>query len=102
LSRVARKGADRGPARRGGDGRSPRKPAGPAVSTRGLPAKARLPPQLKPNNGPENRTARFKKKPWAGSLFLNVAALPVFQELFDPAFRDGREPRKTATAPEPK
>jgi len=44
LNRVARKVGVAGPARRGGDFRSHRKPAGAAPSNGGLPVKARLPP----------------------------------------------------------
>jgi hypothetical protein len=38
------------PARRGGDFRSPRKPAGAAPGNSGLPLKARLPPPKKEND----------------------------------------------------
>lgn len=45
LNRVARKGGSSWPAWRGGDVRSPRKPAGTEAAHRGLPVKARYPPQ---------------------------------------------------------
>jgi len=49
LSKVARKGCCHGPASRAGDPGSPRKAAGAEAAHRGLPTKARLPPQsLKP------------------------------------------------------
>jgi len=46
LKRVARKVGGAWPARRGGDFRSPRKPAEPGLGNRGLPLKARLPPKI--------------------------------------------------------
>jgi|GEM_PF-997231 len=45
LNRGARKGGGAWPARRGGDFRSPRKPAGTAPGNRGLPVKARSRPK---------------------------------------------------------
>ena len=45
LNRVARQGGRAWPARRGGDFRSHRKPAGPAQGNRGLPVKARSRPK---------------------------------------------------------
>jgi len=47
LSQKARKGGGEWPARRGGDFRSPRKPAGPVPGTRGLAGESPKPP---PNN----------------------------------------------------
>jgi|GEM_PF-1022352 len=45
LNQVARQGGGHWPARRGGDFRSHRKPAGAAPGNGGLPVKARLPPK---------------------------------------------------------
>jgi hypothetical protein len=59
LSRAARKGGSRGPARCGGDLGSPRKAAGPAAAHRGLPTKARNPPKFCPKSVPTTFSAIF-------------------------------------------
>ncbi len=64
---LPRKGAEAWPARCGGDGRSPRKPTGPAFRLPRVARKARLPPHPKISC---RRPIRAKKAPEGAFLFL--------------------------------
>ncbi len=82
LSRVARKAAAPGPARRGGDFRSPRKPAGPQRCGRGLPSESPPAAQTPITHKPAGKILKVFGK---GLKMLKISNLNLSRPSLTPA-----------------